>query len=77
MCRASENPLGDLQSLLLHARQRGAGHVLGPHRPCRAALLQHKVVVGSGVHGVEDVGVVRDPELCGTQKTKQKNRSIG
>lgn len=59
----SENPFSYFQSLLFHARQRGAGHVLGPHRPGQAALLQHKVVVGSGVHGVENVGVVRDPEL--------------
>lgn len=61
---ASENPFGDFQSLLLHSRQRGTGHVLGPHRSAQAALLQHKVVVGSRVHGVENVGVVGDPELC-------------
>lgn len=60
---SSENPFGDFQSLLFHARQRRTGHVLGPHGPCQAALFQHKVIVGSGVHGVEDVGVVRDPEL--------------
>lgn len=60
---SSENPFGDFQSLLFHARQRRTGDVLGSHRPGQAALLQHKVVVGSGVHGVENVGVVRDPEL--------------
>lgn len=59
----SENALGDLQSFLLHARQRGAGHRLGARRPRRPALLQHKVVVGAGVHGVEDVGVVGDAKL--------------
>lgn len=64
---SSENPFSDLQSLLFHARQRRTGHVLGPHRPGQAALLQHKVIVGSGVHGVENVGVVRDPKLCGTR----------
>lgn len=61
---SSENPFGDFQSLLFHARQRGTGHGLRPHRPRRAALLQDKVVVGSGVHGIEDVGVVGDSELC-------------
>lgn len=43
---ASEDALGDLQALLLHARQRGAGHVFGPSGPGEATLLQHKVVVG-------------------------------
>lgn len=41
----SEDALGDLQALLLHARQRGAGHVFGAARPGEAALLQDKVVV--------------------------------
>lgn len=72
----SENPFSYFQSLLFHARQRGAGHVLGPHRPGQAALLQHKVVVGSGVHGVENVGVVRDPELCRMRRSKMKSGKI-
>lgn len=59
----SEDPFGDFQSLLFHARQRGTGHGLGPHGPGQAALLQHKVIVGSGVHGVENIGVVGDTEL--------------
>lgn len=67
----SENPFCYLQSLLFHARQRGAGHVLGPHRPRQAALLQHKVIVGSGVHGVENVGVVRDSQLCRHRRDKE------
>lgn len=68
----SEDPFGDFQSLLFHARQRGAGHGLGPHRPGQAALLQHKVIVGSGVHGVENIGVVRDTELCGRREGGKK-----
>lgn len=60
---SSEDPFSDFQSLLFHARQRRTGHVLGPHRPGQAALFQHKVVVGSGVHGVENIGIVRDPKL--------------
>lgn len=60
---SSENPFSDFQSLLFHARQRRTGHVLGPHRPGQATFLQHKVIVGSGVHGVENVGVVWDPKL--------------
>lgn len=71
---SSENPFGDFQSLLFHARQRRTGHVLGPHGPCQAALFQHKVIVGSGVHGVEDVGVVRDPELCRTRSGREKQQ---
>lgn len=70
----SEDPFGDFQSLLFHARQRRAGHGLGPHRPGQAALLQHEVVVGSRVHGVENVGVVRDTQLCGPNKKKQKKK---
>lgn len=64
---SSENPFSDFESLLFHARQRRTGHVLCSHRPSRAALLQHKVVVGSGVHGVEDIGVVWNPKLCKKQ----------
>lgn len=30
------------------------------HRLGEAPFLQHEVIVGSGVHGIEDVGVVRD-----------------
>lgn len=60
---ASKDPFGDFQSLLLHARQRRAGHRLGSNRPRQAALLQDEVVVGSRVHGVEDVGVVGDSQL--------------
>lgn len=73
---SSENPFGDFQSLLFHARQRRTGHVLGPHGPCQAALFQHKVIVGSGVHGVEDVGVVRDPELCRTRSGREKQQVV-
>lgn len=72
---SSENPFSDFQSLLFHARQCGTGHVLGPHRPRQAALLQHKVVVGSGVHGVENVGVVRDPKLCRTRRERRRRNN--
>lgn len=69
---SSENPFSDFQSLLFHTRQRRTGHVLGPHRPGQAALLQHEVVVGSGVHGVENVGVVRDPKLYRTRREREE-----
>lgn len=58
-----EDALGDLQAFLLHPGQGGAGAVLDLHPLGEASLLQHEVIVGSGVHGVEDIGVVRDLQL--------------
>lgn len=73
---SSENPFSDLQSLLFHARQRWTGHVLGPHWPGQATLLQHKVIVGSGVHGVENIGVVWDPKLYRTRRERKKKQYV-
>lgn len=58
-----EDALGDLQAFLLHPGQGGAGAVLDLHPLGEASLLQHEVVVGSRVHGVEDIGIVRDLQL--------------
>lgn len=72
----SEDALGDLEALLLHAWQRGAGHVFGPACPGEATLLQDKVIVGRRVHGVEDVGVVRDSQLCGIRTQSKRVRLL-
>lgn len=72
---SSENPFSNFQSLLFHARQCGTGHVLGPQRSGQATLLQHKVIVGSRVHGVENIGVVRDPKLYGTRRERDRRKS--
>lgn len=72
--RSSENPFSNFQSLLFHSRQCWTGHILGPHRSAQSALLQHKVVVGSRVHGVENIGVVRDPKLYRNKKRDEENK---
>lgn len=58
-----EDAFGDLQAFLLHPGQGGAGAVLDLHPLGETPLLQHEVVIGGGVHGVEDVGVVGDLQL--------------
>lgn len=74
--QTSENAFCDFQSLLLHARQRRTGHILGPHWSAQAPLLQHKVVVGSRVHGVENIGVVWDPKLYGHQRAAGRKQRV-
>lgn len=59
----SEDSFGDLQTFLLHSGQRGAGHVFGPAYSRETSLLQDKVIVGRGVHGVKDIGVVGNLQL--------------
>lgn len=41
----------------------GAGEVAKLFPVAPPALPQHKVVVGRGAHGVEDVGIVRNVKL--------------
>lgn len=60
----SEDPLSDLQTFLLHAGQRGAGHRFGSACSRETSLLQDKVIVGRGVHGVKNIGVVGNLQLC-------------
>lgn len=59
----SEDSLGDLQTFLLHSGQRGAGHMFGSACSRETSLLQDKVIVGRGVHGVKNIGVVGDLQL--------------
>lgn len=61
----SEDALSDPQAFLLHAGQRGTRHVFGATHSGEAALLQDEVVVGRRVHGVKDVCVVWNLQLCG------------
>lgn len=58
-----EDAFGDLQAFLLHPGQGGAGAMLDLHSLGEAPLLEHKVIVGSRVHGIEDIGIVRDLQL--------------
>lgn len=59
----SEDALCYLKSFLLHAGEGGAGAVLDFDPFGKTASFQYKVIVGSGVHSVKDVGVIRDLQL--------------
>lgn len=60
----SEDPLGDFQPFLFHSRQRGARHVFASARSGEAPLLQDEVIVGAGVHGVKNVGIIGNLQFC-------------
>lgn len=60
----SEDALSDPQAFLLHAGQRGARYVFGATHAGEAALLQDEVIVSRGIHGVKNVGVVWNLQLC-------------
>lgn len=60
----SEDSLSDFKTFLFHSRQSGAGHVFGSASSGETSLLQDKVIVGCGVHGVKNIGVVGNLQLC-------------
>lgn len=71
-----EDAFGDFQSFLFHPGERGAGAVLDFDHFGEASLLEHEVVIGGRVHGVEDVGVVGNFELYGEEGERKKKEMI-
>lgn len=59
----SEDALGDLKSFLLHAGEGRAGSMPDLCPLGEGPFLQDEVIVGSGVHGIEHVGIVGDLQL--------------
>lgn len=70
----SENSFGNFQAFLFHPWKCGARYRLCPQRTWNATFLQNKVIVGSGVHGVEYIGIVWDTQLWSTKGKKRKTR---